>query len=246
MSLVALYYLMYSTLIRLYFGLFACTSFAFDDQYRLKGSLDTLCGGSSHLKYVFYTLPVVLVLVIGLPVLAFLKLYKANRVLALSVNPQMMASYGFIFEGYKREYWYWEIVNVGRKMLLSGISVFLSSKSPDKFERNLQGHAAVLVVVVFLLVQTKCKPYRDDTLNTLEEVGLIVGGISLYMGYFTFLPGYQGAVSVIIVSLNCLWGAYVMYMASRRSPICVKARNWCCRRRNTTASDLPEIQMPAS
>ena len=244
-SLVALYYLLYSTLIRLYFGLFACTSFAFDDKYRLKGSLDILCGGSTHLKYVFSTLPVVLVLVIGLPVMAFLKLYKANRALALSVNPQMMASYGFIFEGYKVEYWYWELVNVGRKILLSGISVFLSSKSADKMERNIQGHAAVLVVMIFFTVQMRYKPYRDETLNTLEEVGLIVGGISLYMGYFTYIPGYQVAVSVTIVSLNCLWGAYVMYMATKRSPGWVRARKFCCRRRNATASDLPEIEMPA-
>jgi hypothetical protein len=36
--------------------------------------------------------------------------------------------YGFLYSGYKKEYWYWEILVLLRKIAVVAISVFLSAE----------------------------------------------------------------------------------------------------------------------
>jgi hypothetical protein len=68
-------------------------------------------------------LPVTLLYLVPLPLLAFMKLLKSDR-----GSDQVLSVYGFLFSGYKDQYWYWELVVLVRKILVAAISVFLSSE----------------------------------------------------------------------------------------------------------------------
>ena len=97
-----------------------------------------------------------------------------------------------------------------RKVLLSCISVFLASSSSTNFERYQQGFLALLVVMVFLVIHITFSPFRSQRLNLLETAGLVVGGISIYMGYFTYFAGSRVMVSLVILSINGLWVLYLL------------------------------------
>jgi hypothetical protein len=114
--------------------------------------------------------------------------------------------------GYQSRYWYWEVVVLTRKVLLSCISVFLASSSSSTtfVERYQQGFLALLVVVVFLVIHITFSPFRSQRLNLLETAGLVVGGVSIYMGYFTYFAGSTVIVSLVILSINGLWVLYLL------------------------------------
>ena len=59
---------------------------------------------------------------IGIPLFAFILLTKERRTLD---SVQTKEKYGFLYRGYKRSFYYWEIVIIYRKVILIFIAVFL-------------------------------------------------------------------------------------------------------------------------
>jgi hypothetical protein len=68
----------------------------------------------------------------------------------------------------------------------------------------------LFVVVTFLALQLSVSPFRSNHLNRLEVAGLVVAGISIYMGYFTYFEESSVIVSLVIISINICWGVYLL------------------------------------
>jgi hypothetical protein len=86
---------------------------------------------------------------------------------------------GFLYRGYSTDHFYWEIVIMYRKILLIFISVFISS-----YGTMAQALIVFVVVIGFLLINNKKKPFQTKALNDLETLSLSTSMITIYCGLF--------------------------------------------------------------
>lgn len=87
--------------------------------------------------------------------------------------------YGFLFNGYKLETFFWEVIVLYRKISIVMVSVFFSVVSPEA-----QVLVVILIIVVSLLLQIRFKPFYSDVLNKMELYSLQVAVTTMYGGMF--------------------------------------------------------------
>jgi hypothetical protein len=100
-SIVVLSFLMYSSFVRSFFQMFSCSYFVGDGQARLLGALDTVCYSSGHNFWLLIVaLPSFVILVAGLPLYAWMKLYSVSGSREMTPqHGQVLVTYGFITDG---------------------------------------------------------------------------------------------------------------------------------------------------
>ncbi len=123
--------------------------------------------------------------------------------------------------GYKKEYWYWEILVLARKISVAAISVFLSAEvssandllvNSSQYQQVLM--ATLVISVTLYVIQLKLQPYEGADLNGVESMGLVVSVISLYLGLWTFY-GKENyvidiTVTVLVFGINGCWFLYIL------------------------------------
>jgi hypothetical protein len=258
-SLITLFYLSYSKILRDLFQLFDCAPVSpLLPERRLRGALDVVCDLSNK-EYRYYifalALPVILLLLIPLPVVSFMTLRKADR-----ASDDVYKVYGFLYDGYKTEYWYWEICVLLRKILIAAITVFgavrvasvTDSSSGDTAvdeDQYQQGLFASLVMGVALFFQMMFQPYEGEAMNKVEVMGLTVGFLSLYLGLWTFHAKEWKTiiVTVLIFTLNIGWVVYVfvaLYKEYEVAKFLVSMWNYCacrnCQRKTGYTESIDE------
>ena len=87
--------------------------------------------------------------------------------------------FGFLYNGYKKEYYFWEIVIMYRKIAIIFIAVFIAN-----YGLAAQALSCLLLLVAFLMMSMKKKPFNTEALNDLETLSLITQTISVYCGLF--------------------------------------------------------------
>jgi hypothetical protein len=218
-SLIVLSYMSYSKILRSFFQLYDCTKLnGFFSEWRLQGALDVPCSLTDEryrTSMLALALPVTLLYLVPAPILAVWKLSRSDR-----GSDQIVTVYGFLYSGYKKEYWYWEILVLLRKISVAAISVFLSAEvsSANDLQVNSsqyqQGLLATLVISVALYIQLKLEPFEGDDLNGVESMGLVVSVMSLYLGLWTFYgkENYvvDTIVTVLVFGINGCWFLYII------------------------------------
>jgi hypothetical protein len=91
--------------------------------------------------------------------------------------------YGFLYNGYKRSNYTWEIVIMYRKTICLCLAVFLSG-----IGIIVQALVLLILLVVFLSLNSAMRPFAERTLNEIEDISLIVQIITIYCGLF-FISG---------------------------------------------------------
>ncbi len=121
-------------------------------------------------------LPGILVWGFGIPVVAFLFLYRSRSTLdTLTVKEK----FGFLYNGYRERNYYWESVIMFRKVFMIFITVVLSSLG-----RIVQALAVIVLLLVYLFLTIRKKPYQTRRLNELEITSLLTSSITVYCGVF--------------------------------------------------------------
>jgi hypothetical protein len=73
-------------------------------------------------------MPMILIWVVGIPVLAFVVLFKNRENLdKWAIQRYLLV----IYQGLKPKVFYWEFVNTARKIILLGVNVMLASFTPN-------------------------------------------------------------------------------------------------------------------
>ena len=228
-SVIVLTFLMYSSILRTFFALFACVTYTGDGQSRLSGSLETICYSASHMNWIIgLGLPTFFVLIVGLPFLACLRVYREHRLNKLT-DPDNISTIGFLYDGYVPTYWYWECVNTMRKVALSVVLVFFPDNIYAEYNIFEQGLAATIVFLFALQLQSNCRPYVNDDLNRLETYGLLVATLSLCLGLWNYSHhislstvttvvesgGNSGVAQIVttvaVFGVNSVWVLMVIY-----------------------------------
>ncbi len=233
-SSTVLLYMVYPNFVKLFFQLFSCRNFPPETFSRLQGSLNTICFDADHIFWIgSLAIPVGVVIVGSLPAVSLVTLnhLRKTRQGGLS-NLEVVSTLGFLYDGFRMECWYWEIVVLARKIALSMVSVFLSVSTKGDVALYRQGLAALFIMVASLCIHLRVSPYKDLQINRLEELGLSVSSLTLFCGMLTFdntaSESVKTIVSVAVASMNLVWLLFVLKIMYSGLKVYTMVVKYCC------------------
>jgi len=148
-----------------------------DGEKRVKTDLQIECGKGPHFFWAFLVaMPALIVWGLGIPFFAIQLLRKEKYHLD---TPAIREKFGFLFRGFKKDYYYWECVIMYRKIILIFIAVFLVN-----FGVITQALVVFLLLIGFVMFNVKKKPFSTEPLNNLETMSLVTSMITVYCGLF--------------------------------------------------------------
>ena len=128
--------------------------------------LEVQCWNDTHIRYsIIIAVPSLFIWGLGIPIFANIVLYKHRKELDVL---EIREKYGFLYNGYKKKYFYWESVNMYRKIIIILISVFLKL-----FGVITQALVVFLVLIVFLFLNIKLLPFTFKSLNDMEILSIM-------------------------------------------------------------------------
>ncbi|EAN34281.1 GCC2 and GCC3 family protein [Theileria parva strain Muguga] len=173
---------------------------SFPGKYVLRPAMSIRCSinpSAGYLRYLILGLSGLLVWGLGIPFLSFMALFvNRNNLYA----PSIRMKYGFLHNGFRQDYWYWETIVFARKclVLLIGSIVIVPSE-------NYSGSRiwmATVVALLFSFLQLTCEPFDERdyfvlgrlenhsmstwTLTLLLVAFLIEGNITDFFSIFIF------------------------------------------------------------
>ena len=135
------------------------------------------CWSSTHVLYsLALAVPSLIVWGFGIPLYAWIILAKYKEDLDLI---EIREKYGFLYNGYKKNFYFWESVNMYRKIWVIFISVFLKLAGVIT-----QALVIFLVLIIFLILNLKLRPFTFQALNDMEMMSLITWMLTIYWGLF--------------------------------------------------------------
>jgi len=184
--------------------------------------MDIECGSSSHVGPLVAVLFGFFVYVMLLPGLNFWTLYK-DRELILAQDEEILRSYGFEIMGFTPECYYWNACIMGRKVVQTA---FITLSKPMGIV--IQSQLAILVSVVALVLQVRCRPYRDSILNRLETISITTFSLTAWLGVLmsqkNMVDDLRELMSILIVLINAAALAYMLWHFVVESRTYVNAR----------------------
>ena len=112
----------------------------------------------------------------GIPAFAWVVLSRNKENLD---NIDTREKYGFLYNGYKKKYYFWESVNMYRKISIIFVSVFLRVSGVIT-----QALVIFLVLIIFLILNITLVPYTFKSLNDMEMMSIITSMLTIYCGLF--------------------------------------------------------------
>eukprot|EP00347_Sterkiella_histriomuscorum_P018648 403344713 len=160
-STIVVIYTLHPTITRLSTSLFFCMEIDKDEEW-LQQDLEIRCWSGQHLLWALSIgIPSLIVWVVGLPAFGFLYFYKRQDKLR---EPVFFSRYRAVYQGLKQQYFYWEFVNILRKVFLVSVNVFL-----NLYSGIFKALLSLAVLICFQRVQQRLQPYNNPVINILES-----------------------------------------------------------------------------
>jgi hypothetical protein len=77
-------------------------------------------------------------------------------------NRAQSKSIGMLYTNYKPHFWWWEVVELIRKLILTSVVIFVMPGSPSQFAFG------ILIAIFFLVVYSSARPYVDKVNSVLQ------------------------------------------------------------------------------
>jgi hypothetical protein len=152
-------YIVFPSIVRMSLEVFQCEEIcgvsylSMDDQ--------EICFGERHFNFVvIVAIPALLLYLLLVPMATLLYLKKNSNL--LQTNKKLIFRFGLIFSGYRQERWWWEVLVVGRKVMLIFVVTFGRSNQS-------QLHFALGCLIVMLHLQERGRPFENENGNLNEE-----------------------------------------------------------------------------
>ena len=171
---------------------FACRKLCRDEKEELcieylKADYSVQCQGTkyNHLLTVAY---ISTAYIITLPAASFIILWRKRRLALTSTNrdkgssTEIITALGFLFENYQTHSWYWELVEMSRKVVLTSVLILVGEES-----RSYIGLAWV-VAGMYGMAFCWVKPIQDAFENKLMSTSLAVTVVNLGVGAVSRIP----------------------------------------------------------
>ena len=197
---------------------FACRKLCRDEKEEscfkyLKADYSVRCQGPkyNHLLILAY---ISTAYIIALPAASFTALWRQRRVIQAKgrtkksqnsgSSVEMIAGLRFLFENYKRRSWYWELVELCRKIILTSGLILVGQES-----RSYIGLAWV-IAGMYGMVFAFIGPIQDEVENRLMVISLSVTVVNLGIGAVSRIPAENISGSVDSYTDTALFKALVL------------------------------------
>ena len=165
------------------------------------------CGSDEHVGWaIMLGVPLLTFYAIGIPMLGLGLLCYAHS----KGIEEWRNVLGFLFNGFKPNLFYWEIVIMVRKLFFAVISVVFRPIGAD-----IQAYTGIGVLTVAMSLQIKLQPYESGEMNQMELLALFTSFSTLYCGLFLFTPNtselFREFCSVAVVLANIGFLAFVLW-----------------------------------
>jgi hypothetical protein len=178
---------------------------------RLDGQYDMMCYQGDHKFWVTLVgLPNGVLVVLALPISAYLKLRRANKEGMLFRNLKTYATFSVFYEGLRRNFWWWEIFSLSRKVSVMLIAVFLL---PSVSGGNIQGIMALFFISCAICIHIKVNPFVDYHMNNIELFGLLASAMTIYFGLLSeYFSGEFVPTLLLVIATYSIHGIWAMYV----------------------------------
>ena len=187
----------------------------------LKADYSVRCQGQqyNHLVMVAY---VSTAYIFALPVASFIALWRQRKTFSSTedaepsqdpaTHSEVIAGLRFLFENYKPSSWYWELVEMTRKVTLTSGLILVGQES-----RSYIGLALVIAGMYGVLFAS-VRPMQDTTENRMMTTSLAVTFVNLTIGAVSRIPtenitGWTGPDADAIVFKILVFGANSLVIA---------------------------------
>ena len=190
-TIIVIIYLLHPTITKVSFEIFQWIRVD-ESEYRAKLDLSIKWFSFEHMKWgLILGFPMIIIWIIGCPVSVAIILFKNRKNLSEARIQRYLL---ILYQGLQEKWFYWELVNTGRKISMVAINVFLSTM-PLLYSST----TAVILLVILIRVQIKLKPYKDELNNELEIESMITGTATLFWGVLFTSDDNKHAIIVLAV-----------------------------------------------
>eukprot|EP00656_Telonema_subtile_P018089 TRINITY_DN19748_c0_g1_i1.p1 TRINITY_DN19748_c0_g1~~TRINITY_DN19748_c0_g1_i1.p1 ORF type:complete len:1629 (-),score=429.64 TRINITY_DN19748_c0_g1_i1:239-5125(-) len=144
-----------------------------DGEWYLESDVTLPCYDQAWVPYALMGAAGIILYAIGIPAGFFYMLYTNRDDLQ---SPDLVAKLGFLYAGYQSSFFLGELVEMTRKLLMTGLVMFIAPGSV------MQIVVAAAFCAVFLLVQVLCNPYEEEAENKVNVWTLWATGLTVLFG----------------------------------------------------------------
>ncbi|CAM9790810.1 unnamed protein product [Scytosiphon promiscuus] len=173
-ALLLLTFLVYSSVSSMVFQTFACETLDDGVEY-LRADYRIHCTDEKHKSFEVYAGFMIVVYPVGIPLLYAILLYQHRDVLSdAGADKTGAQSISSLWEPYRPERFYYEVVECGRRIMLTGAVVFIF---PDD---AAQVAVTMLISFVFFAVFDVLSPYKSESDMWLSRGGHVIVFFSMF------------------------------------------------------------------
>jgi len=165
----------------------------------------------------------VIVYPLGIPAIFFFLLWRIKDRIVMArpltaatetaerFEQNVYITYGFLFEAYHARFWFFEVIDMIHKLLLTSVLPFIPQDAQIQF--------ALCVVCFYLMTILWLGPYIrriDDQLHQLVQVELICLLVHAFLEEIVYLDGQQNnavdtLISILLISITLLLFLFFLY-----------------------------------
>ena len=106
-------------------------------------------------------------------------------------NKTTHLAFKFLYENYKSSCWYWEVIEMIRKLLLTAVLPVLASES------KIALAVTIILSSLFAILHAYLKPIKDGFENFLQLISLSVIPVNLCIGYMLETMANENVVTTL-------------------------------------------------
>ncbi|CAM9749701.1 unnamed protein product [Ectocarpus sp. 4 AP-2014] len=173
-ALLLLTFLVYSSVSSMVFQTFACETLDDDVEY-LRADYRIHCTDTKHKAFEAYAWIMIFIYPVGIPLLYAFLLFQRRDVLAdKDADKTVAQSIAGLWEAYTPESFYYEVVECARRIMLTGVVVFIFPNDAAQFAITM------LIAFFFSLVFEVMSPYKSQTDIWLSRGGHVIVFLSMF------------------------------------------------------------------
>lgn len=186
-----LVFIVYPALTNKIFEAFSCRDFGHGGSV-LEVDYEMSCDSATYTKVLFAAIVLLMLWPIGIPLGIFVAMFRSREAI-LAEDEGTLAYFAPMIGDYKIAYYYWEVVELGRKLLLTGLIGVIGRGT------IAQSVAATSITFVFFALAFKHQPYEDPALNFIKIVSelQIFGLLLICVVLQTNAQGFSGEIVTI-------------------------------------------------
>ncbi|CBJ33597.1 conserved unknown protein [Ectocarpus siliculosus] len=173
-ALLFLTFVVYSSVSSTVFQTFACETLDDDVEY-LRADYRIHCTDAKHKAFKVYAAIMIVVYPVGIPLLYALLLFQRRHVLAdAGADKTVALSISGLWEPYRPERFYYEVVECGRRVMLTGVVVFIFPNDAAQIAITM------LITSFFSLLFEILSPYESESDMWLSRGGHVIVFLSMF------------------------------------------------------------------